>query len=181
MVHRRSAYVRCADSVYAADASQVGVHVTNQCYFSRSDCAGGGALRHWVPLHSAMSELSISTGLDAGKMWDGIYGATSECMRVLLRRLVSADKDISPRMHLLGLDVLLDASGRAWLLEANTNPVQAHDERAGDCGLIGDIARVAKAEGLDGLLELADCGWCDDDDSAVDRVSRPPWDRIELQ
>ena len=40
-----------------------------------------------------------------------------------------------------------------WLLEANTNPVQAHDERAGDCGLIGDIARVAKAEGLDGLLE----------------------------
>ena len=170
MIHRKSAYARCANGVYAADAGETGVQVTNQCYFDRNEHVGEHTTRHWLPLHAAMSELAIASGVHAAQVWHAICGPVRECMHVLLHRSASADESRKssvkgPHMHLFGADVLLDERGRAWLLEVNANPVQAFEQRAGDCELIDDIARVAVAEGIDDLLQISDCGWRSEDDA----------------
>ena len=47
----------------------------------------------------------------------------------------------------MGLDVLLDSGGRAWVLEANPHPVLRFSERPCDVEVMTDTARLLCSKG----------------------------------
>ena len=156
---------RFATQPYAPAAQSRGrallAHLTNSTL--NAQYAGGSNKRSWA---AVLAALAASGGLAPAGAAGGAWAAIARVVCVALRAIcplaaalqteaASEARLAAPgrfNFQLIGVDVLLDEDGRAWLLELNHSPSMAlidadDDERAAKVGALAAALRLATCTG----------------------------------
>jgi len=111
------------------------VHLTNyslnkfsQKYVHGEDTEDGG-IGGKRTLSAVLQRLQATrNGFSVEKSWQALDELTQVTLAEISRQVQGAEPKLSRCFHLVGLDVLLDEAGKAWLLEANYKPSLLVDE-----------------------------------------------------
>ena len=180
LLHARSSYARFATGHYNTDQLDVARHLTNVCL--REAASGRSARtgadpqptsRRTVPLPHLLEQLAAAGSQVSGDaVVDAVCDASAECMCELLRQHQEGGsrEESGGRLQVLGLDIMLDASGKAWLIEVNHSPYMRFKSDPTSRALAMDLVKLAlgmklaTADSL-GLHELHWQPSTDDDES----------------
>ena len=204
LLHVHSSYARFASGRYETARLDIARHLTNISL--REDdtaadarVAGGGTTdenetfasrRSSIPLAELLRELAAAARSDVSgtAAIEAVCDASAECMGELLRQYGKQQQrrqkedTVGRRMHVLGLDIMLDATGRPWLLEANHCPCMRFKTRPNDKRLVVDMVKLALRMGLaeSESLGLDELRWQPHMDMDGDRDASHAWRELRL-
>lgn len=145
LLHARSSYARFATGHYSTDQLDVSRHLTNVCL--REASRRQPTSRRTLPLPHLLEELAAADSQVSGDaVVEAVCDASAECLRELLRQHHQeggSREESGGRLQVLGLDIMLDASGKAWLIEANHSPYMRFKSDPSSRSLAMDLVKLA--------------------------------------